>query len=80
MSTTPKPKLEQACTKHHPSSGPPVPARRLVCTNCGRSICEWHSAASPVAVDGTVRLVTVCHPAPCDGPFWNPPHSKGRAA
>ena len=75
MSTSPKPNLQKACSGHTK-----VPSKRLVCTNCGRSICEWHSAASPVAVDGTVRLVTVCHPAPCDGPFWNPPHSKGRAA
>ncbi len=39
------------------------------CTNCGRRLEPAFAALSPVAVDGTVRLVPVCHPV-CDSPWW----------
>ncbi|MFZ5440505.1 MAG: hypothetical protein ACOZQL_10880 [Myxococcota bacterium] len=48
----------------------PCPGKqKYTCTNCGRKICTWHSAESPVSVDGAVHLVTVCHPK-CDAAWW----------
>ena len=44
-------------------------ADKLTCTNCGRELCGWHSAGSPVCVDDQVTLVPVCFPA-CDSEFW----------
>lgn len=59
-----------ACQNKHAHSQE-IEARQVekVCTNCGRTVCIWHSALSPVSVDGQVRMVPVCYP-PCDSPFW----------
>lgn len=49
-----------------------APAIRLPsreCTNCGRALCRWHRAQSPIDVDGVIALVPVCHPR-CDSPWW----------
>ena len=44
-------------------------AQKLTCTNCGRELCGWHSAGSPVSINDQVVLVPVCFP-PCNGAFW----------
>lgn len=56
------------CRKFHDRKHP-APSGVFCCTDCGRMICEWHRALSPVAVDGEVVLVPVCHPS-CDAKAW----------
>jgi hypothetical protein len=40
-----------------------------ICTSCGRALCGWHSALSPVMVDEAVQLVPVCMPI-CNSTWW----------
>jgi hypothetical protein len=43
--------------------------KKHTCTSCGRTLCAWHSAGSPVSVDGEIHFVTVCLPI-CTSPWW----------
>jgi hypothetical protein len=55
MKTKLKPQLKTRCCTDRPTSS--------VCTDCGRVLCAWHSAGSPVQVDDAVVLAPICYPS-----------------
>lgn len=55
MTTKTKPQLKTRCCTDRPKAA--------VCTDCGRVLCAWHSAGSPVQVEGVVVLAPICFPS-----------------